>query len=346
MGKAGIRHRLIAGGLATTLILQRLKVMQAARGLGGIFTLHQVRPYEAKEPDPNRHLEITPQFLAVALRTLWRENYEFIRLDQVPERLAQPARNNRPFAAFTLDDAYINTRSMALPVFEHFEAPFTTFVCQGLSNRSHTLWWETLAALVRKADQLDFAMHGKSSILAAKTPAQKQQAFNHIAACINTAHEAEAIHTLNRLALHHGIDSSRIVEDSILSTADLRDFAAHPLVSLGAHGLSHRALVPLNDDELQQEIATSLDYVEALSGQRPTGFAYPYGDARSIDARTIAAVRNAGLALGVTTRPGTLTADHYGTLHSLPRISLNGHFQTPACVKALASGIPFRLFPC
>ena len=85
MSKASIRRKLITGGLASARILQWLKLMQGARGVGAIFTLHQVRPYDAVAPDPNRHLEITPQFLAMALRTLWRENYEFIRLDQVPE---------------------------------------------------------------------------------------------------------------------------------------------------------------------------------------------------------------------------------------------------------------------
>lgn len=342
MSMASIRHKLIAGGLATALILQKLKLMPHARGLGAIFTLHQVRPYTLKEPDPNRHLEITPQFLAIALRALWRENYEFIPLDQVPERLARPS-GNRPFAAFTLDDAYGNAQSMALPVFEHFEAPFTVFVCQGLSQRSHTLWWDTLAALVRATDQFDFSFGGQSHVIATKTLAQKQLAFKRIASHIANADEAETIAILNTIALRHGIDSSGIVEDSILPAETLRSFATHPLVSLGAHSLTHRALTKLNDEDLRHDIASSAQYVESLCGARPTSFAYPYGDARSVDTRTAKTVRDAGFKLAVTTHPGTLRASHANELHTLPRISLNGHFQTPEHVKALASGIPFKL---
>jgi peptidoglycan/xylan/chitin deacetylase (PgdA/CDA1 family) len=343
MSKASIRRRLIAGGLTTALMMQRLKLMQEARGRGAIFTLHHVRPYEEKAPDPNRHLEITPQFLAVALRTLWRENYEFIALDQVPERLAEPS-PTRPFAVFTLDDAYRNTQTMALPVFEHFEAPCTVFACQGLSSRSHTLWWDTLAALVRKVDQFDFSMDGSTTVISAKTPEKKQLAFEQIAQRIAQADEAEAIHVLNRLALHHGINSVEIVEDAIMSTAELRDFASHPLVTLGAHSVSHRALTKLSDEDLRHDIVSSVDYIEGITGRRPVSFAYPYGDARSVDARTANAVRDAGLNLAVTTKPGTLTASHGRALYTLPRISLNGYFQTPQHVKALASGIPFKLF--
>ncbi len=317
--------------------------MEAASGRGAIFTLHQVRPYETLVPDPNRHLEISPQFLAIALRTLWRENYEFISLDEVPERLARPS-SDRPFAAFALDDAYGNAQSMALPVFERFDAPFTVFVCEGLSKRSHTLWWETLSALIHKATELDYTFGGTRLVLKTGTSAQKQLAFNRIAACINTPNEAEAIQTLNALAMQHGIDSKALVEGTILSGADLQAFASHPLVRLGAHSLSHRALTHLNDDELKREIIGSADYVESLCGRRPTCFAYPYGDARSVDSRTVNAVCNAGFTLAVTTTPGTLSAQHAQQLHSLPRISLNGYFQTPTAVKALASGIPFRLF--
>lgn len=342
MGKASIKRKLIAGGLATALVLQRLKLMEAARGLGAIFTLHQVRPYSTVVPDPNRHLEITPQFLAVALRTLWRENYEFIRLEDVPERLAQPSRG-RPFAAFTLDDAYGNTQSMALPVFESFEAPFTMFVCQGLSTRSHSLWWETLSELVRKASQIEFSLRDTRLVLATVTHTQKQVAFSRIAACIAEADEAEAIEVLNRLALSQGIDAQKIVENNIMSTTDLQRFASHPLVSLGAHSISHRAMTKLGDNDLLHDIVGSADYVESLCGRRPASFAYPYGDARSVDARTVAAVRNAGFQLAVTTKPGTVSANDTERLHSLPRISLNGHFQTPSSIKALASGIPFKL---
>ncbi|WP_083638722.1 polysaccharide deacetylase family protein [Rhizobium oryziradicis] len=343
MSKASIRRRVIAGGLTTASMMQRLKLMQDARGRGAIFTLHHVRPYQARQPDPNRHLEITPQFLATALRTLWRENYEFIALDQVPERLAAPS-STRPFAAFTLDDAYRNTQTMALPIFEHFEAPCTVFACQGLSNRSHTLWWETLAALVRKADHVELSIDGVTTAVSAQTTDNKQHAFEQIAQRIAQSDEAAAIHALNALALHHGINSVEMVEDAIMSTTELRDFASHPLVTLGAHSVSHRALTKLSNEDLAQDILDSVDYIEGVSGERPTSFAYPYGDARSVDERTAQAVRDAGLKLAVTTKPGTLNAHHQAALYTLPRISLNGYFQTPQHVNALASGIPFKLF--
>ncbi|MBB4007039.1 polysaccharide deacetylase family protein [Allorhizobium taibaishanense] len=341
MNGKSFRHGLIAAGLTAAEVLRRLGVMPDARGLGAIFTLHQVRPYRPCAPDPNRHLEITPKFLDTALRALWRENYEFVRLEDVPDRLMRPT--GRPFAAFTLDDAYRNSRDFALPVFERFEAPFTVFVCQGLSERSHGLWWETLAALVRKVDRLEFEIDGRQHVLPADTVARKASIFARIASRIAAGDETAAIAWLDRVALGEGIDSAHLVDDAILSSSELADFAAHPLVSLGAHTISHRGLVRLSPFTVRQELEQPADYLEKLTGRRPVTFAYPYGDHRSVDERIVAQVGEAGFRVAVTTRPSTLFPGHGGALHALPRISLNGHFQTATAVRTLASGIPFRL---
>ncbi|MCF1493876.1 polysaccharide deacetylase family protein [Agrobacterium vitis] len=336
------KQGLIAGGLVAAGMARRFGAWKDARGLGAIFTLHQVRPYLPLRPDPNRHLEITPKFLDTALRVLWRENYEFIRLEDVPARLATGP-GQRPFAAFTLDDAYYSSRDFALPIFERFDAPFTVFVCQGLSERSHGLWWETLAALTRKAEQLKWDFDGRRRILSTDTPLRKAAAFRQIASQITAMNEADMIGRLNGMAAEVGIDSRDIVAKAILPSEALADFAAHPLVSLGAHTVSHRGLTGLDDETVRQELKLCADYLETLTGTRPVSFAYPYGDGRSVNQRTIDLVREAGFRLAVTTRPATLFANDGARLHALPRISLNGHFQTPATVRTLASGIPFRL---
>ncbi|OHZ35444.1 polysaccharide deacetylase family protein [Agrobacterium vitis] len=336
------KQGLIAGGLVAAGVARRVGAWEDARGLGAIFTLHQVRPYLPLRPDPHRHLEITPKFLDTALRALWRENYEFIRLEDVPARLAT-GQGQRPFAAFTLDDAYYSSRDFALPIFERFDAPFTVFVCQGLSERSHGLWWETLAALTRKAEQLKWDFDGRRRILSTDTPLRKAAAFRQIASQITAMNEADMIGRLNRMAAEVGIDSRDIVAKAVLPSEALADFAAHPLVSLGAHTVSHRGLTGLDDETVQQELKLCADYLETLTGTRPVSFAYPYGDGRSVNQRTIDLVREAGFSLAVTTRPATLFANDGARLHALPRISLNGHFQTPATVRTLASGIPFRL---
>ena len=70
--------------------------------------------------------------------------------------------------------------------------------------------------------------------------------------------------------------------------------------------------------------------------------AYPYGDRRSVSPKVAALSEWAGFRLAVTTRPGTLSERSLEHAQMLPRVSLNGFYQKPAHVSALASGIPFR----
>src|SRR5258708_861358 len=101
--KSHLKRAAIAGGLEAASVLKSLGLMRSAGGIGVIFTLHHVRPYKAKSFEPNRHLEITPEFLDQAIRRLKGEGYVFLPLDAVPARIASTETQPR-FAVFTLDD--------------------------------------------------------------------------------------------------------------------------------------------------------------------------------------------------------------------------------------------------
>lgn len=335
-----VRRAAIAGGLEVAGGLSRAGLMAGARGQGAIFTLHHVRPKLARAFDPNAHLEITAEFLDVALRTLKRDGYRFVPLEHLPQALAA---EGGPVACFTLDDGYRNNLEHALPVFERHQAPFTVFVAGGFVDRTHTLWWETLADMLETNETLHFDFGGGVETLPASTTAEKQTVFNRVAAFIHGHDEAKAIASLNAAARDRGIDPLAITEKLTLDEAGLRRLIESPLARLGAHTISHRAVARLSDAEAKREIEGSLRRVEAITGRRPQTFAYPYGDAPAVSARDHRIVADLGLTLAVTTQPGTLTARTQSSPYALPRISLNGHFQRARYVSALASGIPFRL---
>jgi peptidoglycan/xylan/chitin deacetylase (PgdA/CDA1 family) len=123
----------------------------------------------------------------------------------------------------------------------------------------------------------------------------------------------------------------------------LRELAANPLVSYGAHTVSHRGLARLPESEARREISESIAAVSTMTGKTANAFAYTYGDARSVSLRERQILRDMGMRIGVTTRPGVLTADLLGDMTALPRISFNGLYQKGRYVRALASGIPFKV---
>jgi len=331
----------MAGGLQLSSVLAGRGLASKARGRGAIFTLHHVRPYEPRPFEPNRHLEITPEFLSEAIRQLARDGYEFVPLAEVPDRLASAA--ERPFAAFTLDDGYRDNAEHALPVFEAHGVPFTIFVTRGFAERSHSLWWETLAEVLGRAEEIRFDFGSGEETVAVRSMAHKHAAFDRIAAHVRCADEAGAVARVDALARHCGLDPLAMTAELTMDPDELRALFRRPLVSFGAHAVSHRALARLSADEARDEMRQSAGYLASLTGERPASIAYPYGTSWAICERDQETAKALGLRIGVTTRPGTLQPTDLTRPTALPRISLNGYFQRARYVSALASGIPFRL---
>jgi peptidoglycan/xylan/chitin deacetylase (PgdA/CDA1 family) len=339
IAKPALKKAVISAGLEASALMAGLGI--AARGVGAIFTLHHVRPKSANLFQPNDILEITPDFLEEAILTLKDEGYAFARLEDVPRRLA--AGNSQPFACFTLDDGYHDNVEFAAPLFSRYQVPFTIFITQGYVEATHTMWWETIDAVLNEVERLEFDFGQGPETMPAMTPAQKLAVFNRIADFVNSSDEREAVAQLDAVALASGVDPLAITRDLAMRADELRVLAENTLVSYGAHTISHRGLARLSDEEATREIVESAEALAAVTGKRPISFAYPYGDGRSVSAREQRILAENGLSIGVTTRPGVLKPGMTSDMTALPRISLNGLYQKARYVRGLASGLPFKV---
>ena len=100
-------------------------------------------------------------------------------------------------------------------------------------------------------------------------------------------------------------------------------------------------LAKWDDAEAGREIAESRSVIEDRLGRPVRHLAYPVGDPGSAGPREFRLAQKAGFATAVTTRPGHLFADHKAHPTALPRVSVNGLYQTDAAIRALLSGVPF-----
>ncbi|WP_119939021.1 polysaccharide deacetylase family protein [Neorhizobium sp. NCHU2750] len=339
--RRNLKRWLIGAGLEASAIATRAGFMKTARGAGVIFTMHHVRPESASIIGPNRHLEVTPEFLDTAIRELKSLGYDFVALSDVPERLARPT--ERPFAAFTLDDGYRNNADHALPVFEKHGVPFTVFIAQGLSEHSQPLWWEIIGRLLRQEKQVRFDFGRGMEVLELRNPVQQLDTFFRFSSYVWRNNEAQATQTLCEFAKGYGIDPLSMTTELIMGPEELKRFGEHPLVTLGAHTVTHRKLCRLSAEEAEDEMRRSAEWLANLTGKRPTAIAYPYGSRDAIGPREFKTATDLGFVIGLTTQPGMLTAADLSRLTALPRVSLNGYYQKSRYVAALASGLPFAL---
>ncbi|MCR9121199.1 MAG: polysaccharide deacetylase family protein [Phyllobacteriaceae bacterium] len=346
--RASAKRFLKYGTIRTALEAFALPGMRSlfpsAAGRGMIFTLHHVRPERQGDKfSPNAILSVTPEFLETSVQTALESGLTPVHLHDLPALLADPD-DDRRFVAFTLDDGYRNNAEFAAPVFRRHRVPYTIFINPGFAERTRTIWWETAAAITRKADAIAFDFGNGPETLKTETTAQKLAAFEQFAAFVQSIDEDEAVARIDAVARdHHHIDPVAIVETLVMDEAALRVLAEDPLVHLGAHTMTHVNLRRVCAGRLKDEIEQSAAAVQAYANRRPLSFSYPYGWTTAVGERETRAAAEAGFAAAVTTQPGVLDARCLDRPTALPRVSLNGYFQKKRYVSALLSGLPFKL---
>lgn len=307
-------------------------------GVGAIFMLHHVRPAHEAAFQPNRHLEVTPEFLRATLSHLRSRQIDIVSMDELHERLVQ-GRFTRRFAAFTLDDGYRDNLDYALPVLREFDAPLTVYVASDFAEGTGRLWWTALEAIVAKAEQIDVQIGNSSLQLDATTPAAKQAAFDRLHDWLRgLPGEHDLQREIEALCARYDVDMAALCRSLCLSWDEVKRFAADPLVTIGAHSISHCNLAKQSEEIAAQEMATSRARIEEALERPVLHFAYPYGNREAAGAREFALAAAAGFKTAVTTRPGMLFAENAGHMTALPRVSLNGNYQDTRILPVLTSG--------
>ena len=307
-------------------------------GVGAIFTLHHVRPGRDAKFQPNRHLEVAPEFLGRMLSHLRSRDIDIITMDEVYRRLVE-RQFSRRFACFTLDDGYRDNRDFALPVMREFDAPLTVFVTSDFAEGTGRLWWIALEMVVAKATAIEATIGKVTTRFDSSTPAAKQAAFGRLHEWLRALpSEHDIQREVSVLCARHGIDENSISRDLCLSWDELKPFADDPLVTIGAHTVTHANLALQTEEIAIQEMATSRARIENALQRPVVDLAYPYGDRAAAAAREFALARRAGFKTAVTTRPGMIFPESADHLTALPRVSLNGNYQDARILPVLTSG--------
>lgn len=315
------------------------------RGMGVIFTLHHVRPWQPLEFAPNRLLEITPEFLDLALHETRKAGFEIISLSQAVLRLKNGERSAKPFAVFTSDDGYKDNRDYAQPIFQKHQAPWTLFVTTGFADASSPLWWLDFQDAVRMQDTLSWSDDaGNHYTLPARTAQEKQSSANAMYWNLRAGSEQHLRETIGTMVERFNIPSLERTRDLCLSWQELQELAKDQFVSFGAHTLTHPMLAKQEHATAVNEIEKSREIIQRELQRPITHFAYPVGDPTSAGLREFQIARELGFDAAVTTRAGHIFGEHVQHLHALPRVSLNGLFQNKTALDGMLSGAPFMLW--
>jgi len=334
-----LRNHVIRAGLAALYFTGAHHLLRPIfAGVGTIFTLHHVRPRRDGEFQPNRHLEVAPEFLRAMLSHLRSHGVDIIAMDELHRRLTERDFSRR-FACFAFDDGYRDNRDVALPVMREFEAPFTVHVTSDFAQGVGHLWWIALEMVIARASSVEAGIGGIATRLDTSTPAAKQAAFDRLHDWLRAlpgGHDPH--HEISALCTRHGVDEAAICGELCMSFDELKSFADDPLIGIGAHSVTHCNLARQPAEVASQELAMSRKRIEDVLQRPVVHLAYPYGDRIAAGRREFALAKAAGFKTAVTTRPGMIFPESAAYLTALPRVSLNGNYQDKRILPVLTSG--------
>jgi peptidoglycan/xylan/chitin deacetylase (PgdA/CDA1 family) len=337
---AGLKKVVLRGGMEALYFSGAHRLLRPLLGgVGAILTLHHVRPARTDAFQPNRLLEVTPEFLDGVLAELRRARVDIVTLDEMHRRLVE-CDFRRRFVCLTFDDGYRDNLQYALPILRRHQAPFALYLPTSFPDRMGDLWWLTLEKVIAKQTRVALVMDGEDLRYDCDSTEAKYELFEHIYWWLRSLESEDDLRGAVRdLASRYGVEPASICDELCMTWAEIGEMAADPLATFGAHTVNHVMLRKASDEAVRSEMQNSAAVIEAALGKRPAHFSYPVGDRTSAGPREFAIAAELGFKTAVTTRPGVLFPEHGAHLTALPRISLNGEYQQPRYAKVLMSGV-------
>jgi len=336
---SAIKQTIIRGGMESLYFTgAHMALKPFVAGVGVILTLHHVRPARPDRFQPNRGLEVTPEFLTRVVKALRRSRLDFISLDEMHRRMR--ARDfSRRFVCLTFDDGYRDVKQWAYPILKNEGVPFAMYIPTSFPDRLGELWWLALEAVIARNARIRIQIDGRNRTFDCATVAEKRALYDELYWWLRSRPtEAELRDTIRDLAASYHVDLAAFCDELSLTWQELSELAADPLVTIGAHTVNHVMLAKLPAETARSEMDLSRSIIHAALGASPEHLSYPIGDRSSAGPREFAIAAELGFKTAVTTRQGVLFPKHNEHLTALPRISLNGAYQRLRYVRVLLSG--------
>jgi peptidoglycan/xylan/chitin deacetylase (PgdA/CDA1 family) len=315
-------------------------------GLGAIFMLHHVRPGGGLQRGfaPNAGLEVTPEFLDAVISFIKQRDYDLVDMAEAVRRIRKNSTGLRPFAVFTLDDAYRDNLVHARPVFRKHNCPFTIFASPAIQDGTCELWWRGIEAVIAGNPQVCAKIQSQKFQLKTMSDVQKQAAWQQLYWPVRQLGQKQQRIWIREFCDANRVDLGAICRAEAMTWDELRTISKDPLCTIGAHTVNHYAVAQLDESEARHELVDSGRRLRQELGFAPKYLAYPYGDALSAGQRDFKLAAEAGYEAAVTTRKGLVFSGHADHLMALPRLSLSGEFQKLRYVDVLLSGSAFALW--
>lgn len=311
--------------LKNSVIRQLIKlkpIQNYYSGIATIFMLHRVGENDPNKLPANENMKVSPAFLDSFIELLLEQGYEIISLEQLYDiLLAKKSVTNK--VVFTFDDGYKDNLTLALPIFEKYNIPFTVYVTTSFPDRIAILWWYALEDILLNHETIELS---DGSLYQCGDLIEKQKVFLTIRDKILKLNQANLVSLLEDMFSSYKVDWYAYTDNLALSWEEVITLANHDLVTIAGHTVNHYAFNQLTADQINHEVLRANEKLESKINKKIEHFAYPFGSANEVGENEYKTVKNIKLKTSTTTRRGNIHLQHATCLYALPRVMLTENF--------------------
>ncbi len=316
-------------------------------GFGSILMYHRVVGGERRKTLWNDPTAFQPNLGISVHRDSFEEqmayisdHYRCVSLDTFHDVLvgmeSAPQKGEKPLIAVTFDDGYLDNLEEALPLLEKYDIPATIFVTPGLTDQSTQPWWYLLEGFINKLPEITVRIMDGERTFSCKSTQQKKTVMRILDGMFRRRSCDEQQELMAELYEQYSGEDFSLPE--FLNWSQVAQLAEHPLITIGAHTMTHPVLRREGEEDVISQIQESRTVLEQKLKQPVRYLAYPFGDRAAVGRRSFRITEELGFSLAVTTRTGHVHASHIDDLCALPRITVD-YFDTLESFQSKLAGV-------
>jgi peptidoglycan/xylan/chitin deacetylase (PgdA/CDA1 family) len=205
---------------------------------------------------------VTREDLRFLIEHYLENGYAFISPDSLGEGLSGSGR----FVQMTFDDGYRNNLD-AVPILEEFDVPATFFITSKNVEEGRSFWWDVVY---------------RSTVGKGRSPREFHTRMGELIWQPVESTEATLLEECGDAAFTPVSDLDRPMTET-----ELRELAAHPLVSIGNHTKGHGVLTCYDEAGIRDQIGVCQRYLTGVIGAEPETISYPCGQYNDLVIRVV-----------------------------------------------------------
>jgi peptidoglycan/xylan/chitin deacetylase (PgdA/CDA1 family) len=199
------------------------------------------------------------------------------------DEVASAHKGNRalpPYSyAISFDDGFANNFHIAAPILREHKNPAVFYVTSGFIANNDASWTDLIEYAVEQVEEVRFEHEYLSTTSTVTSLDEKISFLDKVREVVKNNHSIDPYQFARELFEQNEVEGFEcdFELDQKMVPTELRQLSRDPLFTIGGHSHTHRIMSFLSQEDLKDEVSTSVRCLKEWTGQEVQHYSYPEG---------------------------------------------------------------------